>query len=106
MSFIKKIFGLDNTAMKESARTQAEQLRQNAEATKRQSMAIADQSATQTRLAQERSKVEEQVRLMQEASQEGEAEVDIGEAGEATPGVRRRRAYQNPNAGAAGAIRI
>lgn len=106
MSFIKKLFGLDNSAMKESARLQAEALKQNAESSKRQSQAIADQSASQTRLAQERARVEEQVRLMQESADEPATEVDVGPAGDEESTPRRRRAYQNPNAGASGAIRI
>lgn len=106
MSFIGKMFGMDSGAQKESARLQAEKMRQDAENTKRQSEAIANQSAAQARLAQDRARVEEQVRMMQESAEPTQAEVDVGDKGADEPASRRRRAYQNPNAGPSGAVRI
>lgn len=105
MGFVKKLFGLDNSAAKAAAEQQAAAITQQAEATKRQSQAIADQQASQARLAQDRARVEEQVRMLQEQAVPEQVEVDVGDPGaDATPS-RRRRAYQNPNA-ASGAIRV
>lgn len=106
MGFVKKLFGLDNSEAKRLAEQQAKAMMEQAEATKRQSQAIADQQAQQTRLASERQRVEEQVRSMQEANRPEEVEVDIGSEGDEEPSTRRRRAYQNPSAGASGAVRI
>lgn len=106
MSFIGKLFGLDSGAQKRQAEQQAALMREQAESSKRQSQAIADQSANQTRLAQDRARVEEQVRLMQESAKEDAPEIDIGAEGEEEAPTRRRRSYQNPNAGASGSVRI
>jgi hypothetical protein len=106
MSFIKKLIGLDNSAAVKAAQDQARIMQEQAEATRRQSQAIAEQTAQQQRQAADRARVEEQVRLMQEANKPEEVVVDVGEEGEDAPAARRRRAYQNPNAGASGAIRI
>lgn len=106
MSFIGKLFGMDSGAQKRQAELQAAQMRQDAENNKRQSEAIANQSAAQARLAQDRARVEEQVRLMEQDAEPEKAEVDVGDPGTDETASRRRRAYQNPSAGASGAVRI
>lgn len=106
MGFVKKLFGLDNSAAKAIAAQQAKSLMDQAEATRRQSQAIADQQAQQARQAADRQRVEEQVRALQEQNKAEEVVVDVGDEGEEEPASRRRRAYQNPNAGASGAVRI
>lgn len=105
MSFIAKLFGVDTKAQARAAKAQAEQMRKDAEATRKQSEAIADQTAAQTRLAQDRQRVEEQVRLLSDQAPTETAQVDIGAEGEEEPASRRRRAYQSTG-NAAGAIRI
>ncbi len=104
MSFVKKLFGIDDKAQRQMAELQAQSMRDSAQATQRQAQAVAQQTAQQARLAQERARVEEQVRLMQQTPTE-EAQVDIGEEGGEESPTRRRRAYQNPNT-APGVIRI
>ena len=106
MSKILKIFGLDNSAAKAQAAQQAASMQQQAEATRRSAQAIADQQAQMTRQQADRQRVEEQVRALQEQAQPKQAAVDVGAPGEEEPTQRRRRAYQNPNAGASGAVRI
>ena len=85
MSFLKKVFGLDNSAAVKAAQDQARIMQEQAEATRRQSQAIAEQTAQQQRLAADRARVEEQVRLMQEANKPEEVVVDVGEEGDDEP---------------------
>lgn len=98
MSFVAKLFGIDTKAQKRAAEAQARALAEQAEQTRKQSQAIADQAAQQTRLAQERNKVQEQVAVMEQAQPDTAPTVDV--ADDRISARRRRKAYQS------GAIRI
>ena len=95
MSFVAKLFGVDTKAQERQAQQQAAAMQAAAEATKKQSMAIADQAAAQTRLAQERNKVAEQVMLTEQAAPETAPEIDVVAPTE--PASRRRKAFQSPS---------
>ena len=93
MSFIAKIFGVDTKAQKRAAQAQAKALAEQAEQARKQSQAIADQAAQQTRLAQERSRVQEQVAVMEQAQPETAPTVDV--VADTPTASRRRKAYQS-----------
>lgn len=92
MSFVAKLFGIDTKAQKRLADAQARALAEQAENTRRQSQAVADQAAQQTRLAQERSRVQEQVTTMEQAQPDTAPTVDV--AADTPTASRRRKAYQ------------
>ena len=96
MSFVAKLFGIDTKAQKRAAEAQARALAEQAEQTRKQSQAIADQAAQQTRLAQERSKVQEQVAAMEQAQPDTAPTVDVA-ADNGSPS-RRRKAYTSASA--------
>lgn len=92
MSFIAKLFGVDTKAQKRAAEAQAKALAEQAEQARKQSQAIADQAAQQTRLAQERSRVTEQVAALEQAQPEAAPTVDV--VADTPTASRRRKAYQ------------
>lgn len=96
MSFVAKLFGIDTKAQKKAAQAQARALAEQAEATRKQSQAIADQAAQQTRLAQERSRIQDQVATMEQAQPDTAPTVDlVADTGSAS---RRRKAYASGTA--------
>lgn len=92
MSFIAKIFGIDTKAQRRLAEAQARSLAEQAEATRKQSQAVADQAVQQTRLVQERNRVQEQVTTMEQAQPDTAPTVDV--AADTQSASRRRKAYQ------------
>lgn len=93
MSFVAKLFGIDLKAQKRAAEAQAEALRQQAAQTKQQSMAIADQAAAQTRLAQQRSQVQDQIAAQEQGAPDTTPTVDVVQ--DLPTASRRRKAYQS-----------